>query len=259
MPDVDAVVVGSGPNGLAAAIVLAQAGLVGARARGRRHGGRRRALGRADAAGIRARRLLGDPPARGGVAVLPHAAARGARRRVDRAAGGARAPVRRRNRGRCSSARRRRPRAGSARTRRAGGGSSRRSSATAEPLLEDLLGPLHVPGASARAGPLRRCAPRLRRRRSPGSRFAARRHAALFAGLAAHSMLPLDRPPSAAFGLMLGLLGHAVGWPLPARRLAANLRRARLVPALARRRDRDGTARRVARRARRDAAPCSST
>ena len=28
-------------------------------------------------------------------------------------------------------------------------------------------------------------------------------------------MLPLDRPPSAAFGLMLGLLGHAVGWPLP--------------------------------------------
>jgi phytoene dehydrogenase-like protein len=35
----------------------------------------------------------------------------------------------------------------------------------------------------------------------------------LFAGLAAHSMLRLDRPPSAAFGLMLGLLGHAVGWP----------------------------------------------
>jgi phytoene dehydrogenase-like protein len=37
----------------------------------------------------------------------------------------------------------------------------------------------------------------------------------LFAGLAAHSMLPLGRPPSAAFGLMLGLLGHAVGWPFP--------------------------------------------
>jgi phytoene dehydrogenase-like protein len=28
-------------------------------------------------------------------------------------------------------------------------------------------------------------------------------------------MLRLDRPPSAAFGLMLGLLAHAVGWPLP--------------------------------------------
>ncbi|TML51818.1 MAG: NAD(P)/FAD-dependent oxidoreductase [Actinobacteria bacterium] len=32
-------------------------------------------------------------------------------------------------------------------------------------------------------------------------------------GLAAHSMLRLDRPPTAAFGLVLGLLGHSVGWP----------------------------------------------
>ena len=40
-------------------------------------------------------------------------------------------------------------------------------------------------------------------------------------------MLPLERPPSAAFGLMLGLLGHAVGWPFAARRLAAARRRAR--------------------------------
>jgi phytoene dehydrogenase-like protein len=36
----------------------------------------------------------------------------------------------------------------------------------------------------------------------------------LFAGLAAHSMLPLTRLPSAAFGLFLGVLAHAVGWPL---------------------------------------------
>jgi phytoene dehydrogenase-like protein len=42
------------------------------------------------------------------------------------------------------------------------------------------------------------------------------RHArarALFAGLAAHAMLPLERVPSAAFGLVLGIMGHAVGWP----------------------------------------------
>jgi len=38
---------------------------------------------------------------------------------------------------------------------------------------------------------------------------------ALFAGLAAHSFLTLERTPSAAFGLVLGMLGHAVGWPLP--------------------------------------------
>ncbi|HLI50408.1 MAG TPA: NAD(P)/FAD-dependent oxidoreductase, partial [Thermomicrobiaceae bacterium] len=38
---------------------------------------------------------------------------------------------------------------------------------------------------------------------------------AVFAGIAAHSMLPLDKPPGAAFGLMMLLLGHAVGWPLP--------------------------------------------
>ncbi|HEY6569563.1 MAG TPA: NAD(P)/FAD-dependent oxidoreductase [Candidatus Limnocylindrales bacterium] len=37
---------------------------------------------------------------------------------------------------------------------------------------------------------------------------------ALFAGLAAHSMLRLGQPLSASFGLVLGLLAHAVGWPL---------------------------------------------
>ncbi len=38
---------------------------------------------------------------------------------------------------------------------------------------------------------------------------------ALFAGIAAHSFLPLNAPASAAFGLVLGAAGHAVGWPLP--------------------------------------------
>ncbi|HEV7214101.1 MAG TPA: NAD(P)/FAD-dependent oxidoreductase [Chloroflexota bacterium] len=36
---------------------------------------------------------------------------------------------------------------------------------------------------------------------------------ALLAGITGHVTLPLDQPPSAAFGLMLGLAGHAVGWP----------------------------------------------
>ncbi len=38
---------------------------------------------------------------------------------------------------------------------------------------------------------------------------------ALFAGLAAHSFLPLEAVASAAFGLVLGAAGHVVGWPLP--------------------------------------------
>lgn len=38
---------------------------------------------------------------------------------------------------------------------------------------------------------------------------------ALFCGLAAHSFLPMEQRASAAFGLVLGMLGHAVGWPLP--------------------------------------------
>jgi phytoene dehydrogenase-like protein len=38
---------------------------------------------------------------------------------------------------------------------------------------------------------------------------------ALIAGLAAHSQLPLEKIPSAAVALMLGLAGHAVGWPIP--------------------------------------------
>jgi phytoene dehydrogenase-like protein len=38
---------------------------------------------------------------------------------------------------------------------------------------------------------------------------------ALFAGIAAHATLPLNEPPSAAFGLVLGVAGHAAGWPIP--------------------------------------------
>jgi phytoene dehydrogenase-like protein len=38
---------------------------------------------------------------------------------------------------------------------------------------------------------------------------------AVFAGIAAHSFLPLEAPVSSAFALVLGLAGHAVGWPIP--------------------------------------------
>jgi len=45
--------------------------------------------------------------------------------------------------------------------------------------------------------------------------FEGERARGLFAGNAAHSFLPLDQPPSALFGLLLGTLGHAFGWPFP--------------------------------------------
>jgi phytoene dehydrogenase-like protein len=46
------------------------------------------------------------------------------------------------------------------------------------------------------------------------SRFRGERARALFAGLAAHSIQNLHRMPTASFGLVLGLLAHRHGWPV---------------------------------------------
>ena len=90
-----------------------------------------------------------------------------------------------------------------------------------EPLVRDVdaiasevLGPIvHVPRhplAMARFGP-----PALASARGL-ARLAFRESdaRALFAGLAAHAMLPLDRPLTAGFGLVLGTFAHARGWPM---------------------------------------------
>ncbi|MBZ5586680.1 MAG: NAD(P)/FAD-dependent oxidoreductase [Acidobacteriia bacterium] len=47
------------------------------------------------------------------------------------------------------------------------------------------------------------------------SLFRGPRARALFAGLAAHSVLPLESRPSAVFGVIFALTGRTVGWPLP--------------------------------------------
>lgn len=47
------------------------------------------------------------------------------------------------------------------------------------------------------------------------SSFRGEQGRALFAGMAAHSMLPLEKAATASFGLVLGVTGHAVGWPIP--------------------------------------------
>src|SRR5262249_34749756 len=45
-------------------------------------------------------------------------------------------------------------------------------------------------------------------------RFRSERTRALFAGLAAHSFLALDEILSGAFGLLMAIPAHAVGWPI---------------------------------------------
>ncbi len=94
------------------------------------------------------------------------------------------------------------------------------------PKIEDaVLGPLRWPRhplALASFG-LRalQSAQALARRMFDGD--AAR---ALFAGIAAHSMLPLDRRPTAGVGLVLNLMAHVAGWLMPrggAQRLSAAL------------------------------------
>jgi phytoene dehydrogenase-like protein len=98
-------------------------------------------------------------------------------------------------------------------------------------LADDLLGPpVHWPRhplALARFG----LAARRSARSLAFARFRGGRARALFAGMAAHSVLPLEALPTSAFGLILTTTAHSVGWPLPrggaqriADALAAHLR-----------------------------------
>ncbi|HUG52925.1 MAG TPA: NAD(P)/FAD-dependent oxidoreductase [Vicinamibacteria bacterium] len=84
-----------------------------------------------------------------------------------------------------------------------------------EALAGDLLGPLlRVPRRPLKMA--RFAAPALLSARRLAHVFFRRPRArALFAGLSAHSILPLEKPLTASFGLVLGMTGHALGWPLP--------------------------------------------
>jgi phytoene dehydrogenase-like protein len=84
----------------------------------------------------------------------------------------------------------------------------------ADGLFADLLGPVRFPRhplAAMRFGwNAIRSAKGL-----ADSHFRTPSARALVAGLAAHAILPLEQSPSAAITLMLGLAAHAVGWPVP--------------------------------------------
>jgi len=82
-------------------------------------------------------------------------------------------------------------------------------------LIEEILQPmLHFP---RHPGTLLRFSPSALRSASG----LARRHfetdavRGLFAGLAGHSFLPLQTMGSAAIGMVLGIMAHGVGWPMP--------------------------------------------
>ena len=87
----------------------------------------------------------------------------------------------------------------------------------ADTLLPDLLAPFHIPVSSprrslrmARFGLLA-----LQPATRIGRRFRGEAARALFAGIAAHSIIRLTEPLSAAAGLVLGAAAHLDGWPFP--------------------------------------------
>jgi phytoene dehydrogenase-like protein len=80
-------------------------------------------------------------------------------------------------------------------------------------LAIDIMGPLSFPNHPIRLARFGLNA--LRSAKHLISRYKEERAKALFGGIAAHSILSLDKPATAAIGLVLGAAGHSVGWPLP--------------------------------------------
>lgn len=82
-------------------------------------------------------------------------------------------------------------------------------------LMEMILGPLRWPSDPALYARFGLSAlPSLER--LARQRFRGEAAPALLAGVAAHAMLPLDRIATASFALVLGASAHAVGWPIAA-------------------------------------------
>jgi phytoene dehydrogenase-like protein len=89
------------------------------------------------------------------------------------------------------------------------GGLARRWDDLAPMLLSSLLRPPRHPLALARFG-----LPALAPASAAERVFATDEARALFAGCAAHAFLPLSKPLTASFGLVLLVTAHAVGWPV---------------------------------------------
>jgi phytoene dehydrogenase-like protein len=78
-----------------------------------------------------------------------------------------------------------------------------------EPILSGPLRAIRHPMAASRLGIVA-----VRSASAFARTFRGTRARALWAGLAAHSVLPLDQVPSMAIGLVLGIAAHSGGWPI---------------------------------------------
>ncbi|HXP19488.1 MAG TPA: NAD(P)/FAD-dependent oxidoreductase [Streptosporangiaceae bacterium] len=208
----DAVVVGSGPNGLAAAITLARAGLEVEVFEGAPTAG----------GGCRTEELT-LPGFRHDVcsAVHPLAAASPFFLGSDLSARGVRLLYPKVAFAHPLDGRRAAAVRGSVAQTAAGlGADARAYSRLMSPLVRDaasivpvVLAPLR--SVPAHPGPMARFGlAGLKPASVLARRFRADRAKALLAGAAAHSMLPLSAPVSGGFGLLLTLLAHSAGWPV---------------------------------------------
>lgn len=80
-------------------------------------------------------------------------------------------------------------------------------------LLSDILGPLRVPNHTLKLASFGLKA--LRSASSMAGKFNTEKARGLWAGMAAHSMQPLSNLATSAIGMMLLATGNKVGWPIP--------------------------------------------
>ena len=81
-------------------------------------------------------------------------------------------------------------------------------------LVDEFLGPLSIPPKHPIISTPVMLRAALPARSLAQLYFSGEAARALFAGMAGHSILPLEKPITSAYGLMISMMGHVVGWPV---------------------------------------------